>query len=215
MSSLSGIGVSPGVVVGPVRRIIQVKTKDPIPATPRDVFDALEKVASDLENAAHHIELDIAKDVLGAQAMMAGDPALVEAIGARLTDDRMYEDVTAAVTESFAGFKAALSALGGYFAERTADLDEILNRLLAKLSGTEQEALVLTSPSIIVAEDLTPSDTAQLNLQYALALVVAKGGPTSHTAIVARGLGIPAIVGCKGILDLEEGSQLLEYRFRQ
>jgi phosphotransferase system enzyme I (PtsI) len=195
--------------VGPVRRIIQVKSTEPIPATPREVFDALDKVASDLENAAHHIELDIAKDVLGAQAMMAGDPALVEAIGARLPQDIRYPDVRAEVTDSFSGFKAALTALGGYFAERTADLDEIMNRLLAKLSGTEQAALVLTAPSIIVAEDLTPSDTAQLNLQYALALVVAKGGPTSHTAIVARGLGIPAIVGCDGIMEVAEGTELL------
>lgn len=209
MNSLAGIGVSPGIAVGPVRRIIQVTSTEPIPATPREVFDALDKVAVDLENAAHHIELDIAKEVLGAQAMMAGDPALVEAIGARLPQDIRYEDVRPAVIDSFSGFKAALTALGGYFAERTADLDEIMNRLLAKLSGTEQEALVLTAPSIIVAEDLTPSDTAQLNLQFALALVVAKGGPTSHTAIVARGLGIPAIVGCAGILDLEEGSELL------
>ena len=67
MISLAGIGVSPGVVVGPVRRIVQVKSTEPISATPREVFDALDKVASDLENAAHHIELDIAKDVLGAQ----------------------------------------------------------------------------------------------------------------------------------------------------
>ncbi len=209
MSSLSGIGVSPGVVVGPIRRIIQVTSTEPISATPRQVFEALEKVTSDLENAAHHIELDIAKDVLGAQAMMASDPALVEAIGARLTDDISYADVRPDIIDSFSGFKAALTALGGYFAERTADLDEIMNRLLAKLSGTEQAALILTEPSIIVAEDLTPSDTAQLNLQFALALVVAMGGPTSHTAIVARGLGIPAIVGCQGVLELDEGAHVL------
>ena len=209
MSSLSGIGVSPGVVVGPIRRIIQVTSTEPISATPRQVFEALEKVTADLENAAHHIELDIAKDVLGAQAMMASDPALVEAIGARLTDDISYADVRPDIIDSFSGFKAALTALGGYFAERAADLDEIMNRLLAKLSGTEQAALVLTEPSIIVAEDLTPSDTAQLNLQFALALVVAKGGPTSHTAIVARGLGIPAIVGCQGVLELDEGAHVL------
>ena len=209
MSSLSGIGVSPGVVVGPIRRIIQVTSTEPISATPRQVFEALEKVTADLENAAHHIELDIAKDVLGAQAMMASDPALVEAIGARLTDDISYADVRPDIIDSFSGFKAALTALGGYFAERTADLDEIMNRLLAKLSGTEQAALILTEPSIIVAEDLTPSDTAQLNLQFALALVVAKGGPTSHTAIVARGLGIPAIVGCQGVLELDEGAHVL------
>ena len=209
MSSLSGIGVSPGVVVGQISRIIQVTSTEPISATPRQVFEALEKVTSDLENAAHHIELDIAKDVLGAQAMMASDPALVEAIGARLTDDISYADVRPDIIDSFSGFKAALTALGGYFAERTADLDEIMNRLLAKLSGTEQAALILTEPSIIVAEDLTPSDTAQLNLQFALALVVAKGGPTSHTAIVARGLGIPAIVGCQGVLELDEGAHVL------
>jgi phosphotransferase system enzyme I (PtsI) len=209
MSSLTGIGVSPGVVVGPVRRIIQITSTDPIPASPREVFDSLAKVASDLEAAAQNIELDIAKDVLGAQAMMAADPALVEAIGARLSQDITYPDVRSEIIDSFSGFKAALTALGGYFAERTADLDEIMNRLLAKLSGTEQAALVLTSPSIIVAEDLTPSDTAQLNLEFALALVVSKGGPTSHTAIVARGLGIPAIVGCDGVLDLEDGTELL------
>lgn len=205
----TGIGVSPGVVVGPVRRIVQLTSTDPIPATPREVFDALEKVTADLENAAHHIELDIAKEVLGAQAMMASDPALIEAIGARLSQDITYPDVRGELAESFGGFKAALSALGGYFAERTADLDEIMNRLVAKLSGTEQAALVLTAPSIIVAEDLTPSDTAQLNLQFALALVVAKGGPTSHTAIVARGLGIPAIVGCAGVMEIPEGTSLL------
>ena len=208
-NKFTGIGVSPGVVVGPVRRIVQVTSNEPIPATPREVFDALEKVTADLENAAHHIELDIAKEVLGAQAMMASDPALIEAIGARLSQDIKYSDVRSELADSFGGFKAALTALGGYFAERTADLDEIMNRLLAKLSGTEQAALVLTAPSIIVAEDLTPSDTAQLNLQFALALVVAKGGPTSHTAIVARGLGIPAIVGCAGVMEISEGTQLL------
>jgi phosphotransferase system enzyme I (PtsI) len=141
--------------------------------------------------------------------MMAQDPALVEAIAARLDQDIIYPDVRADITESFSGFKEALLAIGGYFAERAADLDEICNRLLAKLSGTESQGLVLTSPTIIVAEDLTPSDTAALNLKFALALVVEKGGPTSHTAIVARGLGIPAIVGCADIMKLEDGLNVL------
>ncbi|MEN9324773.1 MAG: phosphoenolpyruvate--protein phosphotransferase, partial [Actinomycetota bacterium] len=163
MNNFSGIGVSPGVVVGPIRRIIQETSNDPIPATPRQIFDALEQVASDLEKRAESIELEIAKDVLAAQAMMARDPALVEVISSRLDQDILYEDIRKETLESFDGFKAALSALGGYFAERVADLDEIAHRLLAKLSGTEAEDLVLTSPSIIVAEDLTPSDTASLN----------------------------------------------------
>lgn len=209
MNTYSGIGVSPGVVVGPVRKIVQVALKDPIPASPKEIFTALEHVAVDLETKAHHIALEIAKEVLAAQAMMARDPALVEAIGARLPDDVTYPDVTADVQDAFSGFKAALASLGGYFAERVADLDEISTRLLYKLAGIESEGLTLTAPTIIVAEDLTPSDTASLNLEFALALVVAKGGPTSHTAIVARGLGIPAIVGCAGVMELPDGTTLL------
>lgn len=209
MSSYSGIGVSPGVVVGPVRKIVQVALTEPIPASPKEIFAALEQVAVDLESKAHHIELEIAKEVLAAQAMMARDPALVEAIGARLPDDAKYPDITAEVNEAFSGFKAALASLGGYFAERVADLDEISTRLLYKLAGIESGGLTLTAPTVIVAEDLTPSDTASLNLDFALALVVSKGGPTSHTAIVARGLGIPAIVGCDGVMDLVDGAILL------
>ena len=208
-NSLKGIGVSPGVSVGPIRKVINETSTDVIAASPREIFEALIKVGEDLEQAAAKIELDVAKEVLSAQSMIAQDPALVEAIGARLDQDIKYPDVRADIVAAFAGFKDALLAIGGYFAERAADLDEICTRLLNKLSGNESEGLVLTAPTIIVAEDLTPADTAALNLKFALALVVEKGGPTSHTAIVARGLGIPAIVGCKGIMAIAEESEVL------
>ena len=208
-NSLKGIGVSPGISVGPIRKVINEISTDQIAATPREIFDALEKVGEDLEQAATKIELDVAKEVLSAQSMIAQDPALVEAIGARLDQDIKYPDVRADIVAAFAGFKDALLAIGGYFAERAADLDEICTRLLNKLSGNESEGLVLTAPTIIVAEDLTPADTAALNLKFALALVVEKGGPTSHTAIVARGLGIPAIVGCAGVMQLADGTNVL------
>lgn len=209
MSNFAGIGVSPGVVLGPVRHVIQAKNDKPVPATGAQVFAGLEKVAEDLEHRAMQVELEIAKDVLNAQAMMARDPALHDAVAARLDEDKTYPDVRGSIEESFGGFKDALLSLGGYFAERVADLDEISHRLISKLAGTETDDLVLDKPSIIVAEDLTPADTAALNLKFALALVVAKGGPTSHTAIVARGLGIPAIVGCTGVLDIAEGTEIL------
>ena len=208
-NSLKGIGVSPGVSVGPIRKVINETSTDVIAASPREIFEALIKVGEDLEQAAAKIELDVAKEVLSAQSMIAQDPALVEAIGARLDQDIKYPDVRADIVAAFAGFKDALLAIGGYFAERAADLDEICTRLLNKLSGNESEGLVLTAPTIIVAEDLTPADTAALNLKFALALVVEKGGPTSHTAIVARGLGIPAIVGCAGVMQLADGTNVL------
>ncbi len=209
MEIYRGIGVSPGVAIGPVRKVINEVSKAAIAASPREVFAALNKVGEDLELAAATVELDVAKDVLSAQAMIAQDPALVEAIGARLDQDIQYPNVRPDVEAAFAGFKDALLAIGGYFAERAADLDEICNRLLAKLSGTESAGLHLDSPTVVVAEDLTPADTASLNLKFALALVVEKGGPTSHTAIVARGLGIPAIVGCTGTMELSDGATVL------
>ena len=209
MSSLNGIGVSPGVAVGKVFRISKQVIDHPVPASPRQVFKALEAVGADLERRANAADLEVAREVLSAQSMIAQDPALIEAVGARLTDDIIYPDVREEIFGAFAGFRAALESLGGYFAERVNDLDEIAERTIAYLSGVEQEVVVLDGPSVIVAEDLTPADTAALDLNFALALVVEKGGPTSHTAIVARGLGIPAVVGCTDSSRLQSGEEVL------
>jgi phosphotransferase system enzyme I (PtsI) len=207
--SLNGIGVSPGVVVGSVHRIVHVDVTSPVPGTITTVLDALSAVASDLEHRAENIDLDIAKDVLSAQAMIARDPSLEEALTQLLMVDTQYADVRPAIDEAFSGFRNALLSLGGYFAERVEDLDEIAHRTVLKLSGLESDDVALTKPSVVIAQDLTPADTAALDLNYALALVVEKGGPTSHTAIVARGLGIPAIVGCAGALELDADTTVL------
>jgi phosphotransferase system enzyme I (PtsI) len=203
-----GIGVSPGVVVGAVRRVIAAKVTGPVPASLDDVLAALEAVAQDLEKSAESIELDIAKEVLGAQAMMARDPSVAEVLEGAISEGTAF-DIRPIVLDAFGGFKEQLLALGGYFAERASDIDEISSRLINKLAGVESAGLTLTEPTIVVAEDLTPADTAALNLKFALALVCSHGGATSHTAIVARGLGIPAIVGCSGVMDLEDGVQVL------
>jgi phosphotransferase system enzyme I (PtsI) len=205
--SLSGIGVSPGVVVGTVHQILHVEITQAIPGNAQAVIKALHDVAADLEGQATSAKLDVARDVLSAQAMIAHDPSLEEAITANILGD--VPDVRPGIEKAFDGFRSALLSLGGYFAERVADLDEIAHRALVKLSGLETGDVNLTKPSIVVAEDLTPADTAALDLNYALALVVEKGGPTSHTAIVARGLGIPAIVGCTGILNVGLDEQIL------
>jgi phosphotransferase system enzyme I (PtsI) len=209
MTTITGIGVSPGVVLGEVFTISHQVIDHEVPATPREVIAALTSVATDLERRAQAADLDVARDVLQAQSMIAQDPALEEAIASRLPDDIKYPDVRAAIHDAFSGFRNALESLGGYFAERVHDLDEIANRTIAVLSGEVAEAIVLDRPSIIVAEDLTPADTAALDLRYAMALVVKKGGPTSHTAIVARGLGIPAVVGCAAADSLNDGDKVM------
>lgn len=209
MSSLIGIGVSPGVVVGEVHRIRHTVVEHDVPGTCQQVLDALAAVGADLERRAIAADIEVAREVLQAQAMIAQDPALVEAISARLTDDVVYPDVRPAIRDSFAGFRAALESLGGYFAERVHDLDEIADRTIAEISGEKSGPVILSAPSVIVADDLTPADTAALDMRFALALVVAKGGPTSHTAIVARGLGIPAVVGCGEAESLESGDVVM------
>ncbi len=203
-----GIGVSPGVVSGPIRRVIAKKVTGPVPADIDQVLKALDAVAADLEQSAETIELEVAKEVLGAQAMMARDPSVIEVLEGAITEGVAF-DVRPIVEAAFGGFKEQLLALGGYFAERVSDIDEIQTRLINKLAGNEGSALTLTEPTIVVAEDLTPADTAALNLKFALALVCSHGGATSHTAIVARGLGIPAIVGCSGVMELADGTSVL------
>ncbi len=206
--SYSGIGVSPGVVVGQVRRIIATKVSGPVPADIDQVLAALNSVAEDLEQSAETIDLEVAKEVLDAQAMMARDPSVIEVLEAAISEGVAF-DVRPIIDEAFGGFKEQLLALGGYFAERVSDIDEIATRLINKLAGIESQGLNLTAPTIVVAEDLTPADTAALNLKFALALVCSHGGATSHTAIVARGLGIPAIVGCHGVMEIGDGIKVL------
>ena len=207
--NLKGIGVSPGVAVAKVHLVRQVVIDEPIPGTSSNAIAALVKVADDLEQRASHVKLDVAREVLSAQAMIARDPSLFEAIEDQLGNSAEHSDVRPGIETAFAGFRSALESLGGYFAERVADLDEISSRLLSKLRNEDDNGLVLNVPSVILAEDLTPADTAALDLDYALALVVEKGGPTSHTAIVARGLGIPAIVGCVGALEIPASSDVM------
>ena len=209
MSLYSGIGVSPGIAVGPIRKILAQKVTSSIPGTLHDVLAGLDAVGAQLEASAEEIELEVAKEVLAAQAMMARDPSLVEVFGNSLIAEKQYSDLRPVIDEAFAGFKSALTAIGGYFAERVSDLDEISQRLVSHLAGIKISKLVLTEPTVIVAEDLTPSDTASLDLKFALALVCSKGGATSHTAIVARGLGIPAIVGAVGVMEIADGTQVL------
>lgn len=97
-----------------------------------------------------------------------------------------------------------------YFRERASDIRDISDRILAQLLGVELHSLNnITHPVIVVASDLTPSDTAQLNPNLVLGFVTEQGGRTSHSAIMARQLGIPAVVGVENALQLCANQELL------
>lgn len=203
----TGIGVCPGVAFAPVYKIEIKESATDLEVTWQEISAALEKSAQYLEEKAQKIDLQVAKEVLEAQSLMARDPDLIEKIKNTMGDSK--KSARNVLNSTLEEFKNNLLSLGDYFAERVADIDEIKKLTLNNIFGIEQIDLKINSNSIVVADDLSPADTASMNLNYVKGLVVAKGGPTSHTAIVARNLGIPAIVGCKDIEDLKNGVQVL------
>jgi len=211
-NSLKGLGVSAGAVVG---NVVKVNPPVPVPVaepTPTDVAaahtsaaEALESVAVELERRAGLAHGDGAA-VLTATAMMARDPSLLTAVGSNLDNGAGPANaVDAAIRE----FVAMFTAAGGYLAERATDLLDVRDRAVARILGLPDPGIpVLDRPAIIVARDLAPSETAILDPSLVLALVTEGGGPTSHTAILAAQLGIPAVVHAVGVLEIAAGTEI-------
>ncbi|MEV0810771.1 phosphoenolpyruvate--protein phosphotransferase [Micromonospora sp. NPDC050200] len=206
---LRGIGVSPGRAAGPAYRMTPApRVPDPSPvadpeAEAEQVRAALAAVAADLDRRASAAGTGPATDILRAQAMMAQDAELVEAAAAKA---RAGCTAAAAIDASLAVHRQAFQAAGGYLAERVADLDDIRNRAVAACLGLPAPGIPTPDhPFVLVARDLAPADTAELDPERVLALITEEGGPTSHTAILARALGLPAVVMCGGALDLDHG----------
>ena len=115
-----------------------------------------------------------------------------------------------AVVDAFEEFRAMLAAAGPYMAERVADLDDLRNRTIATLLGVPMPGVPDPGhPFVLVALDLAPADTATLDAERVRAIVTEEGGPTSHTAILAKSLGIPAVVTCHGATAIPEGEKVL------
>ncbi|WP_370454765.1 phosphoenolpyruvate--protein phosphotransferase [Schumannella sp. 10F1B-5-1] len=213
MVELRGVGVGRGVAVGSILRM-----PEPL-AAPADeqhggdaaaekqkVQDAVARVAADLGARAEKAGGE-AQQVLEAAVMMAQDPMLADDVSARVDAGKTGER---AVHEAFASFQEQLVALGGYMAERATDLADVAQRIIASLRGVPAPGVPESdTPFILVARDLAPADTALLDLNKVLGLVTSDGGPTSHTAILARSKSIPAIVGATGALDLADGTSIV------
>ncbi|MFH8250707.1 phosphoenolpyruvate--protein phosphotransferase [Microbacterium sp. B2969] len=213
MAELRGVGIGLGVAQGPVARM-----SEPLP-TPGDgpstlsigeetarVREAVGAVARELEQRGAQAG-GAAQDVLEAQAMMAEDPTLEQEV-----DDRIAQGKSAefAVFDAFASFRDQLVALGGYLGERAADLDDVAQRVIARLRGVAAPGVPDPGhPFVLVAKDLAPADTALLDLDKVLALVTTEGGPTSHTAILAREKSIVAVVGAAAAKDLADGETVI------
>jgi phosphotransferase system enzyme I (PtsI) len=138
--------------------------------------------------------------------MMAEDPTLEELVHGKIDEGATGEY---AVYTSFNEFAEQLKEMGGYLGERAADLADVAQRIIAHLRGVSAPGVPEPGhPFVLVAPDLAPADTALLDLDQVLAVVTTDGGPTSHTAILAREKGIVAVVGT-GEIDLVEGQTVI------
>ena len=216
-SSLHGTPVVPGVAAGPA---LLVRTEVSPAAVARfgtgDFADADMALAAYDDAAAAVADsfrrkadkaTDAAAEVLTASAGLVLDKGLRGAVSKRLAGG---DDVLGAVHGAVEQFVGIFTSMGGLMAERATDLLDIERRLVAHLVG-EPEPGVSTpeTPSVLVAEDLAPSDTAGLDPRVVVALVTERGGSTSHTAIIARQLGIPCVVGVAGVQEIPAGTILL------
>ncbi|GAA1056031.1 phosphoenolpyruvate-protein phosphotransferase [Agromyces luteolus] len=208
-----GTGIGQGVAVGPVVRMAE-RLPEPVdrpshldPAREEERARAsVSVVADDLQRKGAQAG-GAAQDVLEAQAMMAEDPTLMDDVVKRLADGKTAER---AVFEAFAAFRDLLSSMGGYMGERAADLDDVSQRVVAHL--LKVPAPGVPNPGhrfVLVARDLAPADTALLDLTQVLGLVTIDGGPTSHTAILAREKSIVAIVGAADATALADGDTVI------
>jgi phosphotransferase system enzyme I (PtsI) len=203
--TLVGIAASPGLAAGPAVR--HDGTADVSVPAAESVADASQRVREDLAARASRASSPEGRAILEALVQFAADPELVGG-AEKLVDGGMPPaDAVRAVAVRFA---EKLQSLGGYFAERAPDVMDIGERMVAALEGRTVAELPRPGYAhVLVARDLAPADTATLDATEVLAIVTEQGGPTSHTAILARGLGIPAVVAVREARDATDGQDLI------
>ncbi|MGN8130291.1 phosphoenolpyruvate--protein phosphotransferase [Arthrobacter sp. RC1.1 241] len=215
MQNFPGVGVSPGRVIGTIRQMPKPISEPPAgeqlapDTTAEEATAALKAAAQSVhdelkERAAHAI--GDGKAVLEATALMAKDTMLIKGAAKLVARGVSAER---AIWESGSSVSEMLHNLGGYMAERATDVLDVRARIVAALRGVPAPGIPASNtPFVLVAEDLAPADTATLDPNKVLALVTAGGGPQSHTAIIARSLGLPAVVAAVGVDDLPDGTEV-------
>lgn len=240
---MKGLPTSPGIGIGtvflykePEINIVDTKIEDP-GAEIKRLESALEAAIKEIDKLYHITKETIGEDeaeIFTAHRMMLEDPEFISGIKDKITNENA--NCEWAVNET-ANFYISLfeNIEDEYLKERAADLKDVSKRLLRVLLDIEPVDLIsISEETIIVAEDLTPSDTALMNKEMVVGIVTELGGRTSHTSIIARTLDIPAIAGVKDannsvnhgdymIIDGDSGEiiinpteeQITEYKVKQ
>lgn len=224
MKTIPGRAASRGIAIGPAfkYRKEELKITSSLIDQPEDEIlrleNALDRVQSDLKNAYQETLEEIGEEeaaIFEAHAQILGDPELLKSVREDIKQRKINAETS--LKEQSEAYASKLEALDNeYFQARAADIRDVIDRTLRVMLGqSEQHQEILETPSIIVADDLTPSDTIQLDKTLVLGFCTVRGGSTSHTAILARGLGIPAVVGAgEMLLEIPDHTELIVDGFR-
>ena len=206
MKRLQGIAASNGIAIAKAYRLehpdltVEKQTIENPAEHVRRFQQALAKAKEELEAIRAHALKELGEDkaaIFSAHLLVLSDPELVQAVEQKIEQERVNAEF--ALHEVASMFIAMFEAMDNeYMKERAADIRDVTKRVLAHLLGVAiSNPSMITEEVIIVAKDLTPSDTAQLNRKYAKGFTTDIGGRTSHSAIMARSMEIPAVVGTK------------------
>lgn len=206
MTFLHGIAASNGIAIAKAYRLVEpdlsfnkITIEDATAEVDR-FRKAIEKSKAELEAIRDQAKVDLGADkaaIFEAHLLVLSDPELNAPIEAKILSEK--ENAESALEETADMFIMMFEQMDNeYMKERAADIRDVKKRVLAHLLGVELVTPSMISEEvIIVAEDLTPSDTAQLNRKFVLGFTTNIGGRTSHSAIMARSMEIPAVVGTK------------------
>nr|WP_269209027.1 phosphoenolpyruvate--protein phosphotransferase [Arthrobacter sp. 35W] len=212
--TFQGVGVSPGRIVASIRQMPKPVDEPPL-GERLDAGASQDDAVASLRTAAQAVHDELkgrartasgdGRAVLEATALMAKDTMLLNSAAKLIKAGSSAER---AIWEAGASVAEMLHNLGGYMAERAMDVLDVRARIVAELRGVPAPGIPsAAAPFILVAEDLAPADTATLDPATVLALVTSGGGPQSHTAIIARSLGLPAVVAAHGVDTVADGTE--------
>ncbi|MGH9182342.1 MAG: phosphoenolpyruvate--protein phosphotransferase [Acidimicrobiales bacterium] len=215
---LAGLAASPGVVAGEARHFHRLDLEVPRQpaADPDAALEALERALAAAADDTRRRRDQVAATGAGYEAgifdahlLLLDDPALLEPARRAIRDES--RTAAAAWADAAGRLQAEWETIDDeYLRERAADLRSVAEQVLAHLLGAERTGSAMVDPGILVARDLSPADTAALDPALVLGLAIAAGGPTSHSAILARSLGIPAVVRLgEAVLAVAETTPLL------
>jgi len=212
---INGIAASSGIAIAKAFRLenpelnITKKQISDVDAEISRLDNAIQISNTELEKIRDHANAELGEDkaaIFSAHILVLNDPELVNPVKDKIKSENVNAEY--AMNEVASMFVQMFESMDNeYMKERAADIRDVTKRVMAHILGvTISNPANITDEVIIIAEDLTPSDTAQLNRKFALGFTTDIGGRTSHSAIMARSLEIPAVVGTKEVTSkIENG----------